>query len=505
LVHSLVDTHSHIYAEQFDDDRDDVIERARTAGVNTIIVPATKPEEFERVAALVARYPGVRGAYGIHPHHAAEIDDGALARVEELAASGESIAVGEIGLDYYYDFAPRDRQQQVFRRQLRIARERGLPAILHNRESDDDLLTIIDEEQDGSLAFVLHCFSSGVDVLERALGLGAMVSFTGNVTFAKANLGEVVARVPDDRIMIETDAPYLAPVPHRGRRNEPSYVTLVADRIATIRGQTPERIRQMTTDNARRFFRLALLVLTLLTAAGGVVEAQTRRERPEDSTDSPLRGPRPAREVDTTRQAFTRIFGIGGHVGSSTYISEATTEGNGFAVGFWATAAPLAPLDVNFLHLDLIYTHVKVSGGVDSAFDAVRDRLGDSNAVPPPNIHNTVDIGLRFTANPSAIFNFFATIGMTHFSNEFGIDRYIIEHGGDTTLGGFEESAWGINGGIGIAVNLRVPYFTIAPTAELRVLRILGDRPLARRSGEFFVSQTRAGVIIYPDFNALFR
>lgn len=502
-MHSIIDTHSHVYAEQFAEDLDAVIERARDAGIETIVVPATRPEEFDQVAALVARFPELRGAYGVHPHHAAEIDDAVLDRVETLTASGDSIAVGEIGLDYYYDFAPRDRQQEVFRRQLRIARRTGLPAILHNRDSDDDLLAILEQEQDGSLAFQLHCFSSTVEVLERALELGAMISFTGNVTFAKANLDEVVRRVPDDRIMIETDAPYLAPVPYRGRRNEPSYVGLVADRIAMIRGITPDRIRQMTTDNARRFFRLAVLLLVLATASA-TLDAQTR-ERPADSTDSPLRGPGPVREVDTALAPFTRVFGIGGHVGASTYISGATTQGSGTAVGFWATGAPLAPLDINFLHIDLIYTHVEVTGVVDTAFDNWRKRLGDSNRVPPPNFHNSLDIGLRFTANPSAIFNFYGAIGATHFSNEFGIDKYIIQEGGDTTLGDFAESAWGINGAIGISVNIKVPYFTITPMGELRVLRILGERPIKRRQDEFFVSQTRAGLIIYPDFNALFR
>src|SRR5687768_12389956 len=157
-MHSVIDTHSHIYAEQFDEDRDAIVERARSAGVVNIIVPATKPEEFDAVLELVACYPEVRGAFGIHPHHASEVNDDDLERVNELATQGRGIAVGEIGLDYYYDSAPRERQQEVFRHQLRIARETGLPAVLHNRDSDDDLLAILEDEQNGSLAFQLHCF-----------------------------------------------------------------------------------------------------------------------------------------------------------------------------------------------------------------------------------------------------------------------------------------------------------------------------------------------------------
>lgn len=504
-MHSVIDTHSHIYAEQFDDDRDEVVQRARDEGVAMIIVPATRPQEFTLVHELVARYPEVRAAFGVHPHHAAEVDDVDLNHVRTLADSGQGIAVGEIGLDYYYDFAPRDRQQEVFRQQLRIARESGLPAVLHNRESDVDLLAIIEQEQDGSLAFQLHCFSSGPEVLDRALELGAMISFTGNVTFAKANLDEVVRKVPDDRIMIETDAPYLAPVPYRGRRNEPSYVGLVAERIAMIRGQTPDRIRQMTTENARRFFRLATLAIIFVASS---ILASAQYPRSEPLADTSLAFPKPVRAVDTAPRPFSRYFGIGPHIGTSTYISGATTLGSGFAYGFWASVAPLAPVDINFIQADVVYTYAEVNVGIDTTFDKLRKLRGDSTFPQPPNIHKTLDIGLRFTANPSALFNFFATIGATHFSNEFGADRYVFENtpeGSPGRIEGFDETAWGINGSIGIAVNIRVPYATLAPTGELRVLRILGDRPLRHRSDEFFVSQTRLGLLVYPDFNAILR
>ncbi len=491
-MRSLVDTHSHIYVDRFASDLDQVIDRARTAGVETIVVPATRPSEFQGALALAVRYPEVRVAAGIHPHHAHEIGDDDLAEVERLGASGKIIAIGEIGLDYYYEFAPKERQHDVFRRQLRIAKRLDLPAVLHNRDSDDDLLRIVEQEQDGSLRFQLHCFSSSEETLRRALDLGAMISFTGNITYSKGALDNIVRHVPEDRIMVETDAPYLTPVPHRGKRNEPAYVYLVAEKVAELRGETIDAIREMTTTNARRFFRLAAFFIAFLGVFAGDAMAQTN--------------PRPIRAVDTTADPpFQRIVGIGGHLASSTYISGAITEANAVGFGGWLTVAPLQPLGVDWLQLDVIYTFAKVpQSKLDSAYAAVATSQGQQDQDPPPNQHGTIDISLRATANPRKVITFFASLGMTHFSNEFGIDRYLVEHG-DTTLQGYEESAWGLSGSLGISYNFTTPYGTIAPTAEWRVATISGERKLPKRQREFFVSQPRIGIILYPNFTNLFR
>jgi TatD DNase family protein len=485
---SLVDTHSHIYVSRFADDIDHVIERARAEGVETIITPATKPSEFSEAFALAERFPEIKVAVGVHPHHAHEITGADLEEIERIAAEGRAIAIGEIGLDYYYEFAPKERQHEVFRHQLGIARRLGLPAAIHNRESDDDLLRIIEEEQDGSLRFQLHCFSSDKEVLERALDLGAMISFTGNITYPKSSLDDIVRAVPDERIMIETDAPYLTPVPHRGKRNEPSYVGLVAGKIAELRGATLDAIKEMTTANARRFFGLSLGIILLFALAGTDVAAQ----------------PQPVRTIDTTAPPpFNKLVGIGGHLASSTYITGATTEANALGYGVWFTVAPLQPLDIDWLQLDLVYTHVEVKGVPDSAFIAVRNFKGDSTLPAPPNFHNTFDISVRATANPRKIITFFASFGLTHFSNEFGVDQYLIQNG-DTSLKEYQESAWGISGSLGLSLNLVTPYGTIAPTAEWRVATITGERDLPKRKQEFFVSQPRIGILLYPDFSKIF-
>jgi TatD DNase family protein len=497
----LIDTHSHIYGERFGDDVDEVVARAIESGVERIIIPATKPSEFDEVLEIAGRHPSVSAAIGVHPHHAAEVGDEDLERVARLAGSGEVIAIGEIGLDYYYDFAPRERQHEIFREQLRIARRHSLPAIIHNRESDEDLLGIIDEEQDGSLRVQLHCFSSSQEILERAVALGAMISFTGNVTFAKSTLADVVRATPADRLMIETDAPYMTPVPFRGKRNEPSYLGMIAAKIAEIRGETLDSIKQMTTDNARRFFGLLSLLLAIM-----VMTPESGSAQPPPRTPGT---PRPTRAVDTTtRPPFEKLVGIGGHIASSTYIAGATTLASALGYGGWLSIAPLQPIGVDWLQIDLVYTAVTVAGVTDSALADIADKLDDSATIknPPPNFHNTFDISFRFTANPREVVTFFGSVGLTYFYNEFGADEYILNSGLPTTIEAYIEETWGIGGSFGVSFNYDLPFGTVSPTAEWRVMAIdvFGERKLKHRPQEFLVSQPRIGLIVYPNFNRLF-
>ncbi len=502
MTNGIIDTHAHVYGERFEDDIDEVLGRAVEAGVEAIVVPATCPEEFDAVVAVARSHRMVHAALGVHPHHAHEVSDADLEQLEERAVEQGAIAIGEIGLDYYYEFSPRERQHEVLRSQLRIARRLELPVILHNRESDEDLLRILEDEQDGSLRLQLHCFSSSLEVLERALALGAMISFTGNITFRKSTLDEVVARVADDRLMVETDSPYMAPVPLRGSRNEPANVTLVAEKISAIRGQSLENIIQMTSSNARRFFGLIAVALVAFIASihGAHAQATSMSVRPVDTTL-----PKP----------LDRYVGLGGLIASSTYISGSTTEANAkFGYGGWLSVLPFASMDVDWMQVDIVYTHVKVESVADSLYVATARYLGDtlSNGgvnAPPPNFHNTLDFGLRFTANPRRVVSFYGRIGVTYFSNEFGNFRYLVEHDLGTRSGvdNYVEHTWGINGAVGIEVNIETPYLTIAPTIEWSVMAIdvIGDRTIARLKGEqFLVSQPRVGVVLYPKFKKLF-
>ena len=252
----MIDTHAHLTDAKFRDDVDEVISRAAHAGVDVIVSIATDPEDARAAIALAERYGAVYATAGVHPHAAARFSEAALAEVRQLAAHPRVVAIGEAGLDYHYDFAPRDAQIDCFRRQLQLGRELDLPVIVHAREADEDVAALIREAGPGSRG-VLHCFSSGRELLETALGLDWYVSFGGMITFKSYDDADLLRAVPLDRLLLETDSPYLAPVPFRGRRNEPAHVVRVAEAAAVLRGEDPEQLARTTSGNARTFYRIS--------------------------------------------------------------------------------------------------------------------------------------------------------------------------------------------------------------------------------------------------------
>ena len=260
----FVDSHAHIDGGEYDADRDEVVARARAAGVRAILNVGTgepRSGNFERAVAVAEKYEGVYAAVGVHPHDA-RLYDGAAERLLRslVEGSGRVIAWGEIGLDYHYDHSPRDVQREVFARQLGVAQETGLPVVIHSREADEETVEILRAASSGGrLRGVMHCFGGGPRMADEVLGLGFMISFAGNVTFKKADeLREVALGVPPDRLLIETDCPYLAPVPWRGRRNEPAYVVETARFLAELRGTSAEELGRVTAANFARFFGLDL-------------------------------------------------------------------------------------------------------------------------------------------------------------------------------------------------------------------------------------------------------
>jgi TatD DNase family protein len=260
----FVDSHAHIDGEEYDADREAVVERAREAGVRAILNVGTGDPgsgAFERAVRVAESYEGVYAAVGVHPHDAKLFDDEAAERLQQLARGSSSvIAWGEIGLDYHYDHSPREVQREVFRRQLRIARELRLPVIIHSREADDDTVDILrDEFSNSGMRGIMHCFGGSARMAEGVLELGFMVSFAGNVTFKKADdLRDVAKRIPLEHLLAETDCPYLTPVPFRGRRNEPARVREVTECLAGLHGVTTEELGRVTTENFSRFFELDL-------------------------------------------------------------------------------------------------------------------------------------------------------------------------------------------------------------------------------------------------------
>ncbi len=248
----LVDSHCHLDFPDFAAEREAVIDRARAAGVGTMLTIATRLDQFAGVRAIAEAQDGIWCSVGAHPHEAADHADLLPAELAALAAHPKVIGIGETGLDFHYDLSPRDVQERVFRAHIAASRATGLPLIIHAREADDEIARILAEERPPP--GVLHCFSSGRALAEAALALGFYVSISGIVTFKNAEeLRAIVRDLPLDRLLVETDAPYLAPVPHRGRRNEPAFVAATAAAVAALKGIAPEALAAATSGN---FFRL---------------------------------------------------------------------------------------------------------------------------------------------------------------------------------------------------------------------------------------------------------
>jgi TatD DNase family protein len=254
----LFDSHAHLTDESFTSELDDVLARAAGAGVEFVVSIASDLRDAVAAMALAddAGRPRVFATAGIHPHAADLYDDRSLDELERLAGSDAVVAVGETGLDFYYDNSPRDTQLAAFEAQVELAGRLGLPVVVHAREADVEVAEIVTRHAD-RVTGVLHCFSSGPQLLEAGLDAGWYVSFSGLVTFKKYDGQDLVRRVPDERLLAETDSPYLAPVPKRGRRNEPALVGHTVAKLAEIRGQAVDRVAELTLENACRFYGLA--------------------------------------------------------------------------------------------------------------------------------------------------------------------------------------------------------------------------------------------------------
>ncbi len=249
----LVDSHCHLDFADFGGELDEVVARARDAGVRTMVTICTKLHEFERVRAIAEHYDDIWCSVGVHPHEA-DREEGASALVEQ-AAHDVVVAIGETGLDYYYQHSVRDSQKRSFREHIAAARETGLPLIVHTRDADDDTVSILrDEYEKAPFTGVIHCFSTSRELAEKALEIGFYISLSGIVTFRRAEeLRAIVRDLPMDRLLVETDAPYLAPMPNRGKRNEPAFVRHIAEVVAREKAVSLESLADSTTEN---FFRL---------------------------------------------------------------------------------------------------------------------------------------------------------------------------------------------------------------------------------------------------------
>ena len=260
----FIDSHCHIDGEQFDADRDEVVQRAKDAGVEMMLTVGTgNPHdgEIERAVRCAEKYANVYASVGVHPHDAKLYDDAAENHLIELAKHEKVIAWGEIGLDFYYDHSPREVQFDAFRRQIKVARQLNMPIIIHSRDADDETVEVLMQEcsQKDFPGGIMHCFGGTAAMAEDLMKIGFMISFAGNVTFKKAeNLRDAAKVVPLDKLLIETDCPFLAPIPNRGKRNEPAFVVHTAQFLADLHGIEIEKLANQTTQNFTNFFKIVL-------------------------------------------------------------------------------------------------------------------------------------------------------------------------------------------------------------------------------------------------------
>ncbi|WP_407968956.1 TatD family hydrolase [Bacillus altitudinis] len=253
----LFDTHAHLNAEQYNEDLEQVIERAKSEKVEKIVVVGFDRPTITRAMELIEAYDFMYAAIGWHPVDAIDMTDEDLGWIKELSQHEKVVAIGEMGLDYYWDKSPKDVQKEVFRRQIALAKEVNLPIIIHNRDATEDVVTILKEEGAAEVGGIMHCFTGSLEIAKACMEMNFYISFGGPVTFKNAKKPkEVVKDIPSDRLLIETDCPYLTPAPFRGKRNEPSYVKYIAEQIAELREISFEELAALTTENAKKVFRI---------------------------------------------------------------------------------------------------------------------------------------------------------------------------------------------------------------------------------------------------------
>ncbi len=476
----MIDTHAHLDFEAFDADRDEVINRALAEGIEFIIIPGVEIKNFEKILKISEKYDKVFCGMGIHPHYALEAGENELKSVRSNSLNKKTAAIGEIGLDYHYDYAPADVQKKLFRQQIGIAKDLDLPVIVHNREADDDIYNILQEEQDGNLRGVMHCFSSDIDFLNKCLDLGFYISFTGNITFKKSRLDDCVGEVPNDKLMLETDSPFMTPVPHRGKRNEPVNVKLIAEKIAQIKNKTTNEVISMTTANAIKFFKLFIVILSFFVVYNISFSQDKENYNNEDSANVEYINP------------FAKKIGIGIVYGSNTIVETYTLQKNGGSIDVSYEGIPTyggslfySPLDFCLLEATYLYSkNTKVS--ID-------------NPGQPPTIDNIFELSSNWIVNPYSRVNFYGIVGYTAVFS---------------TIFNEKKSSSDINAGIGFFVNIPTKFGLINVLAEWKLNVGLnsvsttyqrpGTNPTpvpANRS--VFSSIPRAGINFYPNLSFL--
>lgn len=500
----MIDTHAHIDGTEFDDDRELLIERAKSIGITKIIIPAIEPNRFDKLWNVVNSDNILYCGFGVHPNSANEYNDIAEKIIISKLNEKKVVAIGEIGLDYYYDYSSKETQKKVFERQLNIAKQYLKPVIVHNRESDNDILELIESVQKNSkneLTGVLHCFSSEKSVLKKALDLNFYVSFTGNITFKNSKLDEIVKYVPNDKFMIETDSPYITPVPFRGKRNEPSYVSYVAEKISEIKNIEIKEIINMTTQNALNLFKLSMILLCLNFIFTSNLKSQTKinnKNSQVQSNEEEVIEEENYEEEEEVINPYKRKFGIGFFGGPNTIVvteyykpgvrEDGLTELNKSYEGFIFYGGSLQYSPFDFLILESSY--------YTSKDNTLALQFGNRE----PDYYSGFELSTLWIANPSKRINFFGGIGGTLLMN---------------SLNNEQSTAFGLNFSIGFIGNVKfdnIGLFNIVAQWRLnprfgRQSQSFPEIKDGKETGKIidveasqFFSMPRFSLIWYPEF-----
>lgn len=459
----LIDTHTHIDGEEFYDDFEQMLSRAKEAGLGRIIVPAIEPNRFDRLRKLTEENDILYQGIGIHPHSSDKFDNEVASRIKDEVRRDKVIAIGEIGLEYHYDFVDKATQHQVFDWHLDLAADTGLPALIHSREAEKVCIDMFKKARvrntGKELSGVLHCFSETPDIMHEAVEAGLMVSFTGNITFKKFGNLATVEEVPLDKFMIETDAPYMAPVPHRGKRNEPALVGEVAKKIAEIKNMDLRDIVKISTENAMKFFKLTVLLLVGIAAVNSSY-AIDRYDGYEDE--------------DETDWSTSKSFGLGFHIGSNTIIDELTfISQDGDQASSSRSADGLLAYGLTFN-----YFFNKYLMGEISYTRSVNNSVAENFANIDPYEYDIFLANLHWTINPDNPIKFVVNGGVGNINTlEFYPDANDVNN-----ILAFERSDFLIGAAFGITYDLELPGATVAISPSWRVYSILTDL-----FGNFFI------------------
>ncbi|MCL2039089.1 MAG: TatD family hydrolase [Bacteroidetes bacterium] len=421
----MIDTHCHLNSNKYNKDIDLVVKSAKSEGVEYFIVPATMPEDLEKTIKIAEKFAEIYCALGVHPHESSRFNENVFAKILNLSKHKKVVAIGEIGLDYHYDFSTPDKQISAFERQLEIGLETKLPIILHNREADKDIINIL--KSNSKLEGVCHCYSSGVEVAEELLEMGFYISFTANITFSQKDMTEVVKVVPMDKIMLETDSPYMTPHPNRGKRNVPQNVIKVAEKISSIKNISLEEVIKMTTENAKRLFRIPILVLSLFLLSNNLYS--------QDYYDDEY-------EVMEVPDPYYRKLGFGPLLGTNTFVDRYPSGNRSFSYeGLFSAGGYINYRFLENFIFQAAYSYSENTKAIDRLPDSLKHTLDRS-------FHNAVEFSIIGMVIPKNMVNFYASLGTTYFMNQISANR-----GAPLYKHYYDDKKWGLNTGIGIFVN----------------------------------------------------